>query len=141
MKLSMIGAMLACAVAVGACGGSKADAPKADAPKADAPKESHVSAPLMDVNDPHVMTIAVPTMQCETCAAAITKGVKGVSEAQDVKVDVDTKTVFVKVANNTPDTRRQIEQTIAGVGYSTKSVQRDPAAYAKLPECCKEKKQ
>ncbi len=124
----MIGAVLACALAAGACGGSKADAPK----------EKHASAPLMDVNDPHVMTIAVPTMQCETCAAAITKGVKGVSEAQDVKVDVDTKTVFVKVANNTPDTRRQIEQTIAGIGYSTRSVQRDPAAYARLPECCKE---
>jgi len=92
----------------------------------------------IDADDPNTVKIAVPTMQCESCVETITEGVKGVSAAQEVNVDLASKTVFVKVANNTPEARMEIEKAIAGVGYSTASTPRDTAAYAKLPDCCKD---
>jgi copper chaperone CopZ len=134
----MTGAMLALSLALVSC--SK-DAPSGEATKAAAgeAKSGETAAKLaMNTNDPNVMKISVPTMQCETCAEAITKGVKTVPETQDVNVDVDTKTVFVKVANNNPETQQKIENAISATGYSTTKVIRNAEAYKNLPECCKE---
>jgi len=134
-----MGLFLVLAVALVSCG--KQSEPQADkaAPKAQEPAAAAAKpAMAMNVNDPNVLKISVPTMQCESCAKTIKKGVKGVSEAQDVDVDVDSKTVFVKVANNTPDTQRKIEEAISKSGYSTTAVKRDQAAYDDLPDCCKD---
>ncbi len=141
---------MACGIALSACAketpqsetkapdqAAKAQAP-AEAEKAVAENAAADAKPAVDANDPNTMKISVPTMQCETCASTITKGVKTLSEAQDVNVDVDTKTVFVKVANNTPETRAKVEAAIAKVGYSTAGVMRDAKAYDGLPDCCKE---
>lgn len=145
MKLRAFGLMMACGIALAACA---KEAPQSEtkapdqAAKAQAPAEAEKAVadakPAVDAGDPNTMKISVPAIQCETCAATITKGVKTLSEAQDVKVDVDTKTVFVKVANNTPETRAKIEAAIAKVGYSTANVKRDAKAYDGLPDCCKE---
>jgi copper chaperone CopZ len=134
VKKITLGLFLAATLALASCGKqSEPQAQKvADNAKAEKP------AMALNVSDPNVMKISVPTMQCESCAKTIKKGVKTVPEAQDVDVDVDTKTVFVKVANNTPETQHKIEEAISKVGYSTTSVQRDPAAYNDLPECCQD---
>ena len=149
MKMTTSALALAAAIAIGACGG--ADTPKNQAePKADAkPAAQAADAPAaaatadatggLDVSDPNVVRISVPTMQCETCAEAITRGVKGVPECEKVHVDVASKTAFVKVKNNTPETIAKIEQAIGKTGYTTKTVTRDAKAYEGLPDCCKEK--
>lgn len=95
-------------------------------------------ATAINVDDPNTLKIAVPTMQCESCVETITEGVKAASVTEDVNVDLATKTVFVKVANNTPEARLQIEKAIAGAGYSTATTPRDTIAYNKLPDCCKD---
>lgn len=147
MKLRAFGLMMACGIALAACAKEAPQsetkaAAQAPAEKAATPAESEKpvadAKPAVDVNDPNTMKISVPTMQCETCAATITKGVKTLSETQDVNVDVDTKTVFVKVTNNSPETRAKVEAAIAKVGYSTAGVKRDAKAYEGLPDCCKE---
>jgi copper chaperone CopZ len=129
-----MGLFLVLALGVVSCG--KQGDPAAEK-AADKPAAGKAVA-AMDVNDPNVVKISVPTMQCESCAKTITKGVKTVPEAQDVNVDVDTKTVFVKVSNNTPETQHKLEEAISKSGYSTPTTKRDPAAYEDLPDCCKE---
>lgn len=145
-----------CALALAACG-TKDEAAKdaaakdaaatrpdtaqqnaAEAGKDAAAKPGNETADAMDVNAADVVKISVPTMQCETCVEAITKGVKGVSETQNVRVDLDSKTVFVKVAANTPETQQKLEDAISKCGYSTASKERDPKAYEGLPDCCKD---
>ncbi len=133
----MTGAMLALTLVLASC--SK-QAPAGDEAAAVKTEQSAGKTPklALSANDPNVMKISVPTMQCESCVSAITEGVKGVPEAEEVNVDLDTKTVFVKVASNTPETQKKIETAIAETGYSTPSTTRNDAAYKKLPECCQE---
>ena len=133
----MTGAMLALTLALASCAKEN---PRADDMKAMAETgktEQTAAKTTLNADDPHVMKISVPTMECETCAEAITKGVKTVPEAEDVNVDVDTKTVFVKVADNTPEMRTKIENAISSTGYSTDKVARNEDAFNKLPKCCK----
>ena len=132
MKTIMGSALLALGLLLSSCAGD--DTAQADR----VPAGEQTTAAVLNTDDPNVMKISVPTMQCESCAKTITNGIKEVPSASDVSVDVDSKTVFVKVANNTPETRMEIEKAIAGVGYSTPDIQRDQAAYDKLPDCCKE---
>lgn len=139
MKQFTIGMFLALALAVSSCG--EQEKPKANEAPESAQSESPKSAEpsvTMNVNDPNVVKIAVPTIQCETCAKTIKKGIKDVAEAQEVNVDVDAKTVFVKVSNNTPETQKKLEEAIAKSGYSTPTMQRDSVAYKGLPECCQD---
>jgi copper chaperone CopZ len=86
----------------------------------------------------NVVKISVPSMQCETCAKTIKKELSTVPGAENVDVNVDDKTVFVTVANNTPEMKSTIEQAISHAGYNTDTKKRDPAAYDALPDCCKE---
>ena len=129
-----MGMFLALALAVASCG--EQEKPKAsEAPKSDKSAEPSVA---LNVNDPNVVKISVPTIQCESCAKTIKTGIKDVAEAQEVDVDVDAKTVFVKVSNNSLDTQLKLERAISKSGYSTPSFQRDSVAYKALPECCQE---
>ncbi len=131
MKTIIGGAVLALGLLLASCGGNDADMASIDT---EVPKA--VSA--INVNDPNVVKLSVPTMQCETCVNAITEGVKKVEGAEDVNVDLNTKTVFVKVANHTPEVHERIEKAITAIGYSTETAPRDSAAYANLPTCCQE---
>lgn len=135
MKKLLTGALFALALVLGACSDEKA-APAGDTAGDGAAKEA--TARIENTNDPNVIKIAVPTMQCESCAKTISKAVAAVPAYQKVDVDVDNKSVFVKVSNNTADVKKELETAIAHAGYSTESVQRDAAAYDALPDCCKE---
>jgi copper chaperone CopZ len=135
VKAITLGVFLALAIGVAACG-DKSDS-RGDVAEKSASAGKKEEARL-DANDPNVVKISVPTIQCEMCAKTIRKGIDGVPSAEAVNVDVEAKTVFVKVANNNPETQQQLEKAIAQAGYSTPTTQRDPAAYEQLPDCCKE---
>lgn len=125
-------AMLALGMVLASCAGDDA------AKTGDVTADTSAKATALNADDPNVIKISVPTIQCETCVDAITEGLKTVPAANEVNVDLGRKTVFVKVANNTPETRMELEKAIAGVGYNTDAVTRDSTAYANLPDCCKE---
>ncbi len=130
MKTILGGTLLVLGLLLASCGGN--DAANGDA------RTSGTESQAMDANDPNVVKVSVPTVQCESCAHTITEGLKKVDGTGDVNVDLNSKTVFVKVANNSPEMQTQIERAIAGVGYSTPSTPRDSVAYANLPACCQE---
>lgn len=138
MKNSLIVGLLALTVALGACA-KEEKAAETTKPEAAPVAEKKIEAtPAMDVNSPNVVKISVPSMQCESCAKTIKSAVKGVNGYEDATVDVDNKVAFIRVANNTPETKMELEKAIAKSGYSTESVQRDQTAYDGLDECCKE---
>lgn len=86
----------------------------------------------------NVIRVSVPSMQCESCAKTIKGALKDVEGAGEVDVNVDEKTVFVHVSDNTPAMKQQIEHAISDAGYKTESLDRNHAAYESLPDCCKE---
>ena len=138
VKNSLIAGLLALTVALGACA-KEEKAAETTKPDAAPVAEKKVEAtPAMDVSGPNVVKIALPTMQCESCAKTIKGAVKGVSGYEDATVDVDNKVAFIRVANNTPEVKMELEKAIAKSGYSTENVKRDQAAYDGLDECCKE---
>lgn len=140
MKTIMGVALLALGMVLASCAGDDtAKTQKMDAEAAaKAAQETLEKSTALKADDPNVVKISVPTIQCETCVETITEGLKAVPAANEVNVDLGSKTVFVKVANNTPETRMELEKAIAGVGYNTDGMKRDSAAYAHLPDCCKE---
>ncbi|KXK57889.1 MAG: heavy-metal-associated domain-containing protein [Chlorobi bacterium] len=138
MKNSLIAGLLALTVALGACAKEEKAAESAKPEAAPVAEKKAEATPAMDVNSPNVMKIALPTMQCESCAKTIKRAVKGVNGYEDATIDVDNKVAFIKVANNTPEAQMEMEKAIAKAGYSTPNVQRDQAAYDGLDECCKE---
>jgi mercuric ion binding protein len=139
VKSLMTGVAVALTLALGACQKSgPPETPKPAMQMAADKAGNGKSASLATSNDPNVIKVSVPTMQCETCAKAIKGGIHTAMPDAQTDVDVDTKTVFVKVANNTPETQKQIEEAISKTGYSTTSVKRNDAAYKGLPDCCKD---
>lgn len=86
----------------------------------------------------NVIRISVPSIQCESCAKTIRTALKDVKGTEEVDVKVEDKAVFVRVANNTPDMKSQIEHAISDAGYRTETRDRNAAAYEALPDCCKE---
>ncbi len=131
MKNLILVGVLSLALGVVACS-------KNDAPKSDASAEKKDGATTEATLAANVVKISVPSMQCETCAKTIKKELGAVPGTEKVDVNVDDKTVFVTVANNTPEMKTTIEQAIAHAGYNTDTKQRDPAAYDALPDCCKD---
>lgn len=128
-KLMSLAACLALSLALGACAGEQ----QKDVAEAETP-----AATMLKSSDPNVVTISVPTIQCETCAETITAAVEKIPATEKVSVDVAAKTVFVQVSSNTPEVTRDLEGAISEAGYSTASQTRNAAAYDKLPDCCKE---
>lgn len=74
--------------------------------------------------------------QCESCGKRLENAVyteKGIK-----RVDVDEKTKTIKIVYNTGKTSpAKIREAISKVGYDADDVKADPAAYARLDECCK----
>lgn len=86
----------------------------------------------------NVIRVSVPSMQCESCAKTIKGALKEVEGAGEVDVNVDEKTVFVHVSDNTPAMKAQIEHAISDAGYKTETLDRNNEAYESLPDCCKD---
>ncbi|MEI6456309.1 MAG: heavy-metal-associated domain-containing protein [bacterium] len=82
-------------------------------------------------------TISIKTSAvCGQCKDRIETGMAFEKGVKDVKLDVDTKmaTIFYATSKTTPD---QLRRSISKLGYDADSISADPAAYKKLPACCK----
>jgi copper chaperone CopZ len=74
------------------------------------------------------------------CVRTIRTAVRALDVAKEVRVSLDDKRVYVRVADGaTADesTRSAVETAIAKAGYTTDHMKADPAAYEKLDSCCK----
>ncbi|MDN3205903.1 heavy-metal-associated domain-containing protein [Algoriphagus sediminis] len=85
-----------------------------------------------------IKTIGIKTSAvCEMCKNTLEKDLtfeKGVKS-----VNLDLETMVLNIAYLDSKTSPEIlRQRIAKVGYNADSVMRDPKAYAKLDECCKD---
>jgi len=128
MKTMIAVATVACALAFGACGKEK---------PADGTAEKNDPVPAASA-DAKLVRLSVPTMHCESCVKTITGAVKNVEGVENVDVKLDQKSVFVTVADRTPQRVAEIESAIVNAGYSTDAKERNAAAYEKLPGCCKD---
>lgn len=73
---------------------------------------------------------------CQTCRRTIIRGLSTQKGIRHVEVDVPQKTIQVvyRPDKTNPD---RIRQAIARLGYDADHVPRDPAAFERLPACCK----
>ncbi len=80
--------------------------------------------------------IKLPSMQCGTCRAKITKALKKVDGVKSVNVDLDQKQATVSFDNSVTDISK-LENAITAAGYDANDKKADPDAYNNLDECCK----
>jgi copper chaperone CopZ len=74
---------------------------------------------------------------CEMCKEAIERDLAFEKGIKSADLDLDTKIVTVEYNAKKTDADK-IRLRITKVGYHADSLKRDPEAYAKLPECCKD---
>lgn len=80
--------------------------------------------------------ISTPSTQCNMCAMTIRKALKPIDGVDKVDVNIEQHTVSVKhVKTIDPSIFRQ---AISNAGYHADEIIRNPEAYEKLDECCKE---
>jgi len=73
---------------------------------------------------------------CDMCKKTLEKAMayeKGV-KAAELDIDSQTLTVVYQPDKTTPD---KLRRAISLTGYDADSVQADPRAYKRLPDCCK----
>lgn len=80
--------------------------------------------------------ISTPTTQCNMCAMTIRKALKPIEGVDKVDVNIDQHTVSVKHLKTVEPSI--FRQAISNAGYHADEVIRNPEAYEKLDECCKE---
>ncbi len=73
---------------------------------------------------------------CEMCKKKIEGGVKKLEGVQQATLALGNQQLKVKYEPNKV-TLEQIKKTISALGYEADEVKADPAAYSKLPGCCK----
>lgn len=83
-----------------------------------------------------MVTISIPTVQCEQCKDRIERYLTREEGVQVVKVDYKKKTCKVTYFWDRTTTEN-IKTAIANLGYDAGDVTADPEAYKKLPTCCK----
>jgi periplasmic mercuric ion binding protein len=81
-------------------------------------------------------SIQAKSMICSTYVNAVKKAVNALDGVQEVHVDLNAKIVEVKYVRERTSVS-MIEQAITAAGYDANDKKRDPAAYEKLPACCK----
>ncbi len=126
---------------VGACGGG--DQKAADTNAHNQAMQASGSEPVMNqdhdmpmaANQAHAM-VNLPTIQCDTCKAAIEGGLIKTAGILSVMVDLDGKMAHVNYDGDALSLD-DVEQAIADLGYQANDRPADPAAYASLPDCCK----
>ncbi|KAA3599377.1 MAG: copper chaperone [Calditrichaeota bacterium] len=80
--------------------------------------------------------INLPSMQCESCVATITKVLKSVEGVESVEINQETKIANVSF-DKTKTELSKLETAITKAGYDANDSQKDGTAYNNLPECCK----
>jgi len=76
---------------------------------------------------------------CQTCRRTIIKGLSTQKGIRQVEVDIPSQSITIayRPDRTTPHT---IRQAIQRLGYDADTLPRDPAAYERLPACCKSEK-
>ena len=83
-----------------------------------------------------VITISVPTVQCNMCKKNITNAVKEVEGVNEVDVNMTEKTVKVSYDKSKTDVSK-VEASITAAGYDANDKKSEVNAYEKLDDCCK----
>lgn len=79
--------------------------------------------------------ISVPTIQCKSCVANITEGLKEVDGVHEINVDLEKKIAFVSY-DASKTNLDALEMAIAMEGYDANDTKRDMDAYHDLDKCC-----
>lgn len=90
---------------------------------------------------PEVKTTTIDlstNMVCSMAEKIIVKAVKKVTGVVDIEIDPETKTAVVTY-DDSKTTVSKIVRAITKSGYDANGKSGDPAAYKKLPDCCKVK--
>ena len=74
---------------------------------------------------------------CEMCKEIIERDLAFEKGVKSAELDVDTKILTVEY-NAKKTTADKIRTRITKVGYHADDKKRDPKAYSKLPDCCKD---
>jgi periplasmic mercuric ion binding protein len=83
-----------------------------------------------------IATIKTPTVQCEECKKRIESYLSREEGVQKVVVDYKKKTTKVTYVTDRTNIEN-VKTAIANAGYDADDVAAEPAAYKKLPTCCK----
>lgn len=95
------------------------------------------SAAVFSQKDVKISEVKIQTSaQCDMCKEKIEKKLSKESGIQSANLDMKTKVITVKYLADKTDAAR-IKTTISKTGYDAGEIKADPAAYAKLPACCK----
>lgn len=70
------------------------------------------------------ITIKVNGMVCSLCAQGIEKKFKDVSEVKTIKVDLDSKVVYLSTKDDLDINDEKITKIITGAGYNVASIER-----------------
>ena len=92
----------------------------------------HLPARGGDTAEVKIMTSAI----CETCKKTIEHEMPFEKGVKSATLDVDTKVLTV-VYNPSKTDENKIRVALTKVGYDADSLQADPKAFRKLPECCR----
>ncbi|WPR73412.1 heavy-metal-associated domain-containing protein [Algoriphagus sp. NG3] len=85
-----------------------------------------------------VKTIGIKTSAiCEMCKATLEKDLTFEKGVKSVNLDLDTKVLNIAYLDSKTDPNK-LRKRITMVGYHADSMKRDPKAYAKLDDCCKD---
>tara|TARA_R110002020_G_scaffold419404_2_gene628627 strand:- start:1083 stop:1442 length:360 start_codon:yes stop_codon:yes gene_type:complete len=85
-----------------------------------------------------VKTIGIKTSAiCEMCKETLEKDLTFEKGVKSVNLDLETKVLNIAYIDSKTDPDK-LRKRITMVGYNADSLKRDPKAYAKLDECCKD---
>lgn len=83
-----------------------------------------------------VVTISLPSIQCNMCKKTITNAVKEVEGVNEVDVNVNEKNVMVSFDKSKTDVAK-VEASIINAGYDANDKKANTEAYNNLHDCCK----
>lgn len=141
MKKSILPLLIASLLLVGACGGGDQKAVDTNAHDQAMQASGNVQLTHLDhampmiVNRAHAM-VKLPTIQCETCKAAIEDGLIKTAGILSITVDLDGKMGHVNYVGDELSLK-EVEWAIADLGYQANDRPAEPSAYTSLPDCCK----
>lgn len=85
-----------------------------------------------------VKTIGIQTSAiCEMCKDRLEKDLTFEKGVKSVNLDLETKVLNIAYLDTKTDPDK-LRKRVTMVGYNADSLKRDPAAYEKLDECCKD---
>lgn len=117
------------------CGDDKVESElieQTNKPKTTLSKQTEIKASVITS-----VTVNTPTIQCTMCEKNILKAFDRIDGITEVKVDLENKNAQINY-NEAVITVSEIKSIISKTGYDADDIKRDPSAYDKLDECCKD---